>query len=46
MYYYLNGDFMRSRKRMVFVRVYDVVFAEGHGVCVNLLGDAFRVARK
>lgn len=44
-YYYPDGDFMGRRKRMIFVRVYDAVFPDGHCVCVNLLGDAFRVPR-
>ena len=43
---YLDGDFVGSRERMIFVRVHDAVFADGHCVGVNLLGDAFRVARE
>lgn len=42
--FYLDGDFVGSRERMIFVRVYDAVFADGHCVDVNLLGYAFRVA--
>ena len=43
---YPDGDLVGIGERMIVVRVYDAVLADGHCVGVNLLGDAFRVARE